>query len=803
MQTIIPDRFYREYPAVWFFILFAAGIALSRIFLAELSLTILLPAVLLLFIGGVICHFYFSKIFPIMMFTGVFLLGVTRLYLTFVVFPDDHLIQFAGKNVTSFQGWISEAHYQKEGRHRYILECTQVVIDSSLHVAQGKVLITQGRFARKLYYGQAIQITGAPQRPQLPGNPGEFNYRHYLQLNDVYFQYSLDENNCHILPEQKGAFFQKHLLDPVRRHISMVLQNNIPAPTNAMIEALFMGERQDVDRSIIADFQKTGVIHILAISGWHVSFALMIFLLIFSMLRFPFKWKIGMSLLLLFIYVALVNFIAPVVRSAVMATLYFGAQLSERRSNSINIMAVAGLLILFVAPQQLFIAGFQFSFAAVFGILYGYPKLKKMLPFVTGKSKWKAFINKWIFQPLLVSAAAILATSPLTWYHYGVMQIGALLINLFIIPATAAFMTLSFIFLLLASTGFFALDGMAQILHLLCLGILKALNFMATWPFMQLQIPRPSILLIVLFLAGIYLIFNLTNRRRLAMLGVIVCIIIFFSDPHQNKALNKLRVTFVDVGQGDAAIVEFPNGDNVVIDAGDRKGDWDEGGRYVAPLLKYFGIGRIKYLAGTHGHSDHVGGFAALLDQFKIDTLVLSPYLSRDENFLRLMQKAQSMQLPVVFRKRGQTLPAGEECRIYFLHPDENHISLTDCSGDEVNNSSLVTKICYGKTSFLLTGDLESDAERMLAGYRDFLKADVLKVGHHGSKTSTSQGLLDWVQPQYGVVSVGRRNRFFHPSKQTLQRLEENGAIPLRTDHFGAIMFESDGKEVRLINWRK
>ena len=798
------DSFYRSYPALWFFFSFSIGIIFGWIFLESINFKWLLFALGSLFLLSLISHFRAAEFFPFFIFPFIVLMGSAKLYLALAVFPSNNLSVINLNHVKSFHGWIAEAHYKDNGKHRYVLNCDSVYFDSTAQEASGKIIISQGRFTKKLNYGDVVKVEGKPQPPPLAGNPGEFNYRRYLHLSDIYFQYYLpDDECCTIQNIERGAFWQKNVIVPIRSHIIDKLNQYIPSPAKDVIKALLLGERQDVDPSIKENFQKTGVVHVLAISGLHVGFILFLFILIFSFLRLPYQWKTGLSLFFLFLFVVLVNFKAPVVRASLMAAFYFAGKLSERQSNSLNIIAAAGLLILFFEPQQLLQPGFQFSFAAVGAILYGYPKLSNIFSLPESSNKIAYYFNKLIRQPFLVSAAAVLGTFPLTWLYYGNLQIGALLINILIIPLIGGFVMLSFLFLITASIGFAAAAGLAKLLDYYFIVILKIIEWFSDLPFVQIELPPPTFFILLLAIITVFLIFNLTKRIRLLYLILILFFIFLDCNDWFYSETDRLKVTFVNVGQGDGAILQFPNNDVIVVDAGDKKFKYDSGKRIMLPLLKHYGIKRIKYLLGTHSHSDHIGGFPAIMNNIKVDTLILTAYPGQSKLYKHVLAVAAKKNIPVCYKKRGHTLSVGEKSRVYLLHPDERFVRGNRFSGAELNNSSLVMKVCYGKTSFILTGDLEKSAEGALFNYGGFLNSSVLKVGHHGSKTSTSLKFLDMIDPQYAVVSVGRGNRFFHPSRETIRRLKRNNAHPLRTDHFGALVFESDGQEVRLINWRE
>jgi len=393
----------------------------------------------------------------------------------------------------------------------------------------------------------------------------------------------------------------------------------------------------------------------------------------------------------------------------------------------------------------------------------------------------------------------VLATTPLTWYYYGALQTGALLINLFVIPFIGLMVMVSFIFLPLSFWGGMTAAGAGQLIYYIFRLIQTVVGHYAGLPFVQLYLPHPSPFSLLLIIVLIVLLFHLNRRRaRLWFTGGLFLFLVVLLIGRSNT--QKLQYTQLDVRQGDCALLRFPGGTNILVDGG-QNFPFDAAKRFVVPVLRYYGVNRLRYLVGTHNHNDHIGGFLTLLREIRVDTLVLSPKAGRSRLYRVLLDEAAQRNIPVVHRRRGQRLYTGSACRVYLLHPTQRFVS-GGFSGREVNNSSLVLKVVYGQTAFLLTGDLEISGEQALYSFGDFLRAQLLKTGHHGSVTSTSQSFLDWVRPAYALISVGRGNKYRHPGKRTIRRLRENGAAVLRTDHLGALVFESDGRRLRLVNWR-
>ncbi len=789
MYSVFSENNIRRQPAFWSFIFYLAGIALGRYFLLRLPV---------LTIGGLLFISLTSAVF-VKKYKSLFILfvflfsGILSIYSQLTILPKNHLIFLNIQKIQSVNGWIESAQYRQNNKNRYIFNCSSAIINGKELSVEGKIYVYQGKYKNRFSYGNRLTLTSRLSRPPLPDNPGAFSFRAYLDVNGISFQTSLQEGKVKLLPGYAGSPVQRLLLEPLRKHIRHTVFCYIPQPTAGVVLALLLGERQNLDRNILRQFQKTGIVHVLAISGLHIGFILMIFLLIVGFLPISYNGRIGLALLFLFFFIALTGFKASAVRAGLMATLYFASRFLERRVPPLNILAVAGLVIILPSPNQALTPGFQFSFAAVGGILFGYPHLKQAAFFKRGSHR----VQRFLVQPFLVSLCAVLATAPLTWWYYGSLQTGAVLINIVLIPFIGGLVALSFLFILLPAGFSFILTGLGQLIHFYFTGISTVNAWFANRPFIQIQMGKPELWLLISIILLVLLLLHATKQS--ISIAVILSLFLFF---FYSTVPSHLQVTFVNVRQGDGAIIRLPNGKTVVIDGGDRNEFMDAGTRYMVPLLRHYGVHHIAYLVGTHPHSDHIGGLLAIMESFPVDTLVLSRYANKTELYRQLLQTAHTHHIPISYKQRGDQLFLGPEFRAYVLHPFGKYIHPQTYSGNEVNISSLVIQIRYGRTTFLFTGDLERNAEPELSSYKQFIRSDVLKVGHHGSKTSSSLAFLTQVRPHYSVISVGRHNKFFHPSRTTVARLRCFGARPLRTDHFGALVFQSDGQTIQPVFWR-
>lgn len=791
---------FHSLPSLYFFLFFSFGIALCWFLGPEfsfLALVIIFCSVFLL----LIIFYKKDKFFFGFSLVAIVITGTVRMWLALYLFNPIEM-QLFQPHIDAFQGKIIEADYRDLKSNIYILDCNKVMIGNQQILTAGLVVLSQGKYEQEFSYGDVIRIYGKPELPALPTNPGEFNYRRYLQLNDEFFYFRLDKDTpvSKILSD-KGNWAQNLIFNPVRRSIRKVIDSHLSKQSSSIVKALILGERGNLDKGVITDFQKTGVIHVLAISGLHVGFIALMLQFALSLLRVPKKISMAMIILFLVFFVALVNFKAPVVRASLMMSFYYLSKFMVRPQKPLNIISLSGIVILMVQPEQLLLPGFQYSFAAVFGLIYGSDKLDKLFPYVKPHGKAVQFINQKIRTPFIASLSAILATLPLTWYYFGSLQIGAIIANILVIPYIALVLFLCILFLCFAWMPFFPVSGVAFIIDSLINLLVAGVAEFSQLPFIQVITGHPNLLLVTLIVIVILLIFNISiPRARLGLMAIITFLIL--TSLIQKTNAGKLKLTFINVGQGDATLLQFPNDKIALVDAGNKGFGFDAGERYIDGVLKYNGINELNYLIASHPHSDHIGGFEYIIKNYDVDTLIFSKFHYNSRLVKRILSLAKQKNIAIKMLDAGDLINVCQQTRIYVLHPTYTFEKSSSTSGEAVNNSSIVLKLIYGKNSILLNGDAEKDAELAMCRYKSFLDCDLLKVGHHGSNTSSSIPFLNLAKPESAVISVGRHNKFNHPSPVTILKYNQRKIHLYRTDISGAVEFESDGNELRRINWR-
>ena len=483
-----------------------------------------------------------------------------------------------------------------------------------------------------------------------------------------------------------------------------------------------------------------------------------------------------------------------------MAMVLFVASLTNREMNVWNTLAIAALAILFIDVNQLFTPGFQLSFVAVMSIVGLYPYFSNLVNELNLKDKFVKAIVGMFF----LSLAAQIGVLPFSNYYFGKISIISLISNLFVIPGISIILAngLLTLFVSLISSqvaGIYASAGDSLIALLYWL-----IKISATQDFSFIRVNNFTLQDSLIFYFFLFLlIFFMHFMKRIwtkILLTILVTVntVVFCSLDNKNILPDgKLSVMMIDIGQGDSFLIKFPNGKTMLIDAGSSQFNYDNGERVVIPLLDHLGVGKIDYGMVSHMDNDHFAGFVSLVSEQRIKKIFKPDMDSTDKNDLYFEQLLAIYNIhPNYYR---DTLLSEANCQIYFLA--DTHVS--PLKNFKINDRCGIFKIVYGQTSFLFVGDAQIKEERYLTSrWKEFLDSDVLKAGHHGSKTSSGENFLNFVTPKISLISVGEQNKFGHPSQVILERLSNLHSKILRTDSEGAIILQSDGDVIKKINWK-
>jgi competence protein ComEC len=506
----------------------------------------------------------------------------------------------------------------------------------------------------------------------------------------------------------------------------------------------------------------------------------------------PTQIAILVTMPMLSLYAILSGAGTPTVRSYIMVSIYMIALFIGRRGQWLNSLSVAALIILLWNPGALFELSFQLSFLAVFSIgtlleKRGISKVVKewSVPVSQaardhGTARKRGLIVDRVTTALFITVAAVLGTAPVVALVFKQFPLISPVTNLILTP---------FICFVILPLGFFTgftalilnmdtmpLSGITDwITHITLHGV----KLISEIPYANLHVPNPSFIEVLLYFLSLFILVK--GGSRLRFIPVIVIIVIYLVRPYLNPP--EFRVTFLDVGQGDASLVETPDRGIILIDGG-KEGS-DTGRRVIAPYLWSKGIDSIDYLVLSHPHRDHYGGLLHVVDHFDTGEVWFNGRVIPEAQvfFARIIEKG----IPLRILKRGDFMETGGY-RITALHPYDGYYSDSD-GGDisDQNSDSLVLKAESGDLSVLFTGDIELEAEEDIMHLGKWIRSDIMKVPHHGGRGSSSGDFLEAVDPDVAVISAGKNNSFGHPHEETIRRYEQHGIRVYRTDRDGAV----------------
>jgi competence protein ComEC len=579
------------------------------------------------------------------------------------------------------------------------------------------------------------------------------------------------------------SFIRQKLREKIEQHLTS--SQGALSPQGAVLEALLLGERGRMDQEITRALQHAGIFHLFAISGAHIAIISFLLFSLFRIFRIPTRLSCGLLMGFLIFYAFLVEGRPSVMRATIMTLAFLLGKILWSDVNLLNTISISAFLLLVVNPFSLFHVGFQLTFAATLSIVLFYPRIIAFLPRLPLR----------ISDIFVLSLTAQLGILPIMATAFHRITFSSLILNFAAIPLVGIIMALGYIFLFFSFLSSFLAGLLSTALSFL-VNLLLACSQPLDWlSFLSYRIPAPNPLVTI----GYFLILSLLllkPRVKGQRLIILLCffslfaILISYPFPSTSKTL---KLTMIDVGQGESLLVEFPGRKKMLIDGGGlQQESFDIGENVVSPFLWKRGIKRIDYLVLTHAHPDHLNGLRAIARNFRIQEFWESFSPTDSDNYAEL----KTLLRPSVIQRRkfrGDSYRVGE-VKLNVLHPKKSYPIVPSVH----NNQSLVLRLTYGQISFLLTGDIEAKAESEILRTSFRMKSHVLKSPHHGSKSSSSQAFLHKVHPRLIIISVGEGNRYGLPDPEVLTRYRKIGANVFRTDSHGAIEVATDGRDISI-----
>lgn len=709
--------------------------------------------------------------------TSVFLLGA--FWYSLSILPADRYQHLAGREIQG-QGYIQSYPRQGTYNRTFIVSLEKLSADGRAIEGLDKLLlnVTLGQGKSEFWPGDEVQFSGRLTIPNQATNPGQFDYRRYLANQQVFYEVRCSQGDCLVTNTGQGL---RTIAAHGRARVAKLLSEILPSEERALIMGLLFGDISEMDSREMAAYQRAGVSHLFAVSGFNVAFVLGILWFVLALFRPSPLVRLGLALPLLLGYYFLVGWSPSIVRASLMAFLALTALSLGRKKDIYTALAGAALVILLISPGELFQVGFQLSFLTTLGLAYLTPWLQ----------------DRGLGKYLAPAVAAQLSSLPLIAYYFNLISLVAPFLNVIAALVSGLVTVLGLIGTLLT----WSIPLLAKPVFLTCGLLMYALSRFIIWcsgfNWAVVVVPSPSLLIITLsyfFLAGLpyyrryrYRILLIPRSLKIVVVGALglTLLISCLARP------DLLQVTFLDVGQGDSILIQTPGGQRILIDGGGTpESSFAVGERVVLPYLRKQGIGKLDAIIMSHNHLDHSEGLLEILPLLNITSFYMPPAepVNQVDSMIRSLCMENDIRL--VELTAGQKIRLEDEIEMEVLHP---------VAGDGTigNNHSLVLRLVYGDSEWLLTGDIEKEVqERLLKGAPEF-QADILKLPHHGSISSYLEEFYQEVSPQAVIASAGS-NLFNHPHPQVVKYFTARGIPVYMTKINGAIITKSDGKSIKI-----
>jgi len=747
----------------------------------------------------------------------VFAAGLLRFEASVSSVDQDKLSYYNGQKVELVGVVVSDAEPAGQGVKLHI-SARKIKLDglSEMMSVSGKALVRLPRFP-EYRYGDMLRLTGKLEAPLSQGqNFDSDDYCHdYLARQGIYA--SMYYPKAEFIEGGHGSAVMGWLAS-VRNRLSRSLAEALPEPQASLAQSLLLGQRTQLPSDLYADFTRSGTAHILAISGSNISIVAGI-LLSLGIWLFGRRRSIYILLALLgvWLYVMLSGMQPPAVRAAIMASLFLAALHLGRQRSMATALAFAAAVMVGVQPSVLWDVGFQLSFLAVAGLVFLWPPLQDLSRGLVGKTLGDgrlASLGNLVGDSFTVGLAAVLATWLLIAYTFGYVSLTSLPATLLALPA------LAFIIVIAALAGVLGLFAPPLAVAVGWLGwlfltyMIKVVEGFAALPLASVDVRMPGGWVWGYYLA-LSAILWLGSRRGwwqwlkehlksapvrpalaasrtwllvpLAALAVVVWMAAAWP-MHSSQ----LQVSFLDVGQGDAILIETPSKRQVLVDGGPS---YEQMIQELGQKLLFWDRS-LDLVVLSHPHGDHLSGLIAVLQRYRVEQ-VLEPEIDLGSAvYQEWIRAVEEKDIKRTTAQVGQRIDLGDGIRLEVLNPQ--HPQTVPLKGEGIDDKAIVLRLSWNKVSFLLTSDIGNGVERELLAQGLELDSTVLKVGHHGSATSTSDLFLTAVSPKVAVISVGAQNDYNLPNDKVVARLDQRLGqdMVLLTSERGTIEIDTDGQRL-------
>lgn len=621
-----------------------------------------------------------------------------------------------------------------------------------------------------LEYGDLIEIKGEYSAPEVARNYKGFDYSQYLKTLNIYGTIKVEESKI----------INKNQLSPILISINNIKEKmidnanrNMPKRTANLLLGILIGERDNIQEDIIESFRTANLSHILAVSGAHTSYIILGITYLISKSKTPKRIGYIITIINLLIFIIITGASYSVVRACIMAIVVIGAKICYRKENFFTSICISLIIILIQNPFAINDIGLKLSFMGTAGIVIFNKSITNF--FIKLKIKQK------IAEALSVTFSAQLMIMPITILNFNTISLTFFISNILASPLLGIIIIFGFISIFISSI----LNPISKILFLILHIFLELLILVSKVtekiPGSSILVKTPNILfaivyyILILFFNYFFVIKQNPTRRfhkkiikiitikniKNAFKVIAVVFLIMLLLTRIVRIINPtLKIYFIDVGQGDSTLIVTPKNKKILIDGGEGK---------TNVLFQYLldrRINKIDYIIISHFDSDHCNGLIEIIEKMRVENIVMSKQSKESEEYKKILEIIKQKNIKVSSVKAEDKIIIEKNLYTKILNPAEKF------EFQDLNNNAIVAKLIYKNFSMLFTGDIEKAEENLAKKYKNELKSTILKVAHHGSKTSTSEEFLKYVEPQIALIGVGENNKFGHPNQITIEKLK-------------------------------
>jgi len=782
------------FPFLFIALSFASGIFFSSLCGIPLSMLLILLFISLLSAWIHLISLRKNKSAFTLLIISTFLLGASLYTQSNNTYEKNPLCSFEEESYVDIEGTLYKSPSFSTDRAYLYIKTKEISCRNKTEKIKGNIRISvpKGQHSdalHKLLVRDKVEISAKLSASPVFRNFGYPQSNVFLKFRKIH-KTGFAKSPLLVKKTATGSISPFRALSRLRQILKKKIEEFFPgenqgeiSPSGAVVEALLLGERGRMSGSVTRSLQDSGLYHLFAISGAHIAIISFLIFSFLKVLKVPERTSYIVLIFILVFYAMLVEGRPSIIRATLMTIIFLIGKLIWKDTNLLNTLSLSAFILLLFNPFHLFSLGFQMTFAATLSIVLFFPVIIRHLP--------KLPLN--ISDILVLSFTAQLGIIPITASAFNRIAFTPLILNLIALPLISLIMASGYLFVPIAFLSAGIARFPVRLLDLLITALISISDFASTLDFLSYRIPTPHTLIVCgyyFFLLAFLAPKKIKRQKILTSVLFFVFFIMLITHPFPTKSKH-LRMTVIDVGNGDSILIEFPGNKKMLVDGGGSAyGDYDIGERVVSPVLWDKGIKKIDYLVLTHSHPDHLYGLFSVVENFRIIEFweSLSPAA---ETAYRTFKNNLSPKTKKKELYRGASFQIGK-ANVTILHPAKPERPPASVH----NNQSLVMMITFRETSFLLTGDAEYQAEQEILSYYHDIECQVLKCPHHGSDSSSTESFIKAVSPEIVVISVGKNNLYGLPDRDVIRRYEKTGSEIYRTDLHGAVEIVSDGENI-------